>query len=108
MSTLTFRSVKNIGYIPPIGINIDDSEYCKFKTNEIELEENEIEPPSDEDREEEEEEEEYDEEYYQTTTDESSSEVSECEIPTILRHSKVSMVERIYSTVLQEEEFLPE
>jgi len=101
MSTLTFRPIKNIGYDPPIGINIDDSEYCKFKTNEIELEENEIEPPSDEECE--------DEEEDCQTTDESSSEVSECEmIPTILRHRKVSMVEKTYSTILQEEEFLPE
>jgi len=107
MSTLTFMPIKNIGYNPPIGINIDDSEYCKFKSNEIELEENEIEPPSDEECDEEQEEE-YDEEYYQTITDESSSEVSECEIPTILRHRKVSMVEKTYSTILQEEEFLPE
>lgn len=109
MSTLTFRSVKNIGYNPPVGVNVDTSEYCKFDVKEIELEDNEIGPPSEDECDQEvSDEEEYAETECMLTTDDSCSEVSEdCDFPAIIKKRK-RVVEKVYSMILQEEEFLPE
>lgn len=105
MSTLTFRLVKDIGYSPPIGINIDTSEYCKFDTKEIELEDNEIGPPSEDECEENSDE----EEDVVMTTDDSCSEISEdSDIPTAIKKRRKGIAEKVYTMVLQEEEFLPE
>lgn len=102
---LSYRPVKNIGYNPPVGINVDDFEYSKFDTKEPELEDNEIEPPS-EDEDEDGEEDEMSE--CHTMTDDSSSEVSECEFAAIIKSRRKPAIEKVYSVVLQEEDYLPE
>jgi hypothetical protein len=109
MSTLSYRSIKNIGYDPPKGYNF---EYCKFERKETELEDNEIEAPSSDEDECDDEQQEEDEEYEVPsecqTTDDSSSEISECDVPLILKKGKRVCAEKVYSVVLQEEDFLPE
>ena len=104
MSTLTFRPVNNIGYNPPIGLNVEDSEYCKFDTKEVELEDNEFGQPSDD---------EYEEDYdvaseSMVNTDDSCSDISEeCVLPVTIKKRKMAN-SKVYTVVLQEEEFLPE
>ena len=102
---LSYRPVRNIGHNPPVGINVDDFEYSKFNTKERELEDNEIELPSD-DEDGDGKEEEMSE--CQTMTDDSSSEISECEFRTIIKSRRKPQPEKIYSVVLQEEEYIPE
>ena len=99
MSTLTFRPVKDIGYKDPVGYNF---EYCKFDSKQSELENNEIELPS---------EDEDDDEYEGCiTTDDSESDLSESDFyPRFIKKRKrAPIIEKIYSVVLQEEDFLPE
>ena len=106
MSTLSYRPVKNIGYTPPQGYKF---EYSKFETKDVELEDNEIEASSEED---EDEDRECDDEYEVpsecVTTDDSSSEISECDIPILAKKRSRKIPEKVYSVVLQEEDFLPE
>ena len=106
---LSYRPVRNIGYNPPVGINVDDFEYSKFDTKERELEDNEIELPSEDEEEDGDGDGDGDEmSECHTMTDDSSSEISECEFSTIIKSRKKPQVEKIYSVVLQEEEYLPE
>jgi hypothetical protein len=115
MSTISYKSVSSIGYNPPVGINIDDHEYSKFNKDEVELENNEIEPASDS---------ESDpgsdcdddatdtNSEYQATTDtdsEINSDVSEVDYKAVFFSKKKGVkTERVYTVILQEEEFLPE
>lgn len=97
--------MRNIGYNPPIGFNVDDFKYSKIDTKERELENNEFEFPSD-DEDDDEEDDEMSE--CHTMTDDSSSEISECDFSTFIKLRKKQHIEKIYSFVLQEEEYLPE
>lgn len=105
MASLSYKSMKNIGYDPPTGINIDDHEYSKFDRREVELENNEIEPDSDCGSDDE------SQSDYQATTDtdtETNSDLGETDYKTAVFNRKKSNYERVYTVILQEEEFLPE
>lgn len=105
---LSYRAVRNIGYNPPVGINVDDFEYSKFNTIERELEDNELEPLSDDENSDEEDDNRDEMSECHTMTDDSSSDLSECDFSTIKKSQRKPHAEKIYSVILQEEEYLPE
>ena len=107
MSTLTFRPVKNIGYNAPVGINVEDFEYCKFDNKEVELDDNEICAPSDNECEEDTDDDDAASESVMTIDDSCSENSEECDFSVIIKHRR-RVTEKVYSVVLQEEEFLPE
>ena len=110
MASISYKSVKNIGYSPPVGINVDDHEYSKFDRREVELENNEIEPDSDIDCSDDDDATDTQSEYQATTdTDtEVGSETSDVDYKAVFLNKRGPKVERVYTVILQEEEFLPE
>jgi hypothetical protein len=110
MASLSYTSVNNIGYNPPVGINIDDHEYSKFDKHEVELDNNELEPASDSECGDDDDMTDTQSDYQATTdTDnETTSEVSEVDYKSVFFNKRAPKVERVYTVILQEEEFLPE